>query len=98
MPDFTMASAMLRTNSSLTLQPNLFQVFHPMGGVRARPLDTAFSCASAALFSDSAKKMEKNNFLFMSVGLGSDARKCTHFYQNIVRDGSTRFDNPGLRF
>src|SRR5579864_1048402 len=47
MPDFTMASAIPRTSSSLTLQPNLFQEFHPIGGVSARPLETALSCANA---------------------------------------------------
>src|SRR5580698_3148660 len=36
MPDFTMASAVWRIKSSLTLQPNLFQLFHPIGGVGAR--------------------------------------------------------------
>src|SRR5215831_7896436 len=36
MPDFTTASAMLLIMSSLTLQPNLFQEFHPIGGVSAR--------------------------------------------------------------
>src|SRR5258706_13865692 len=36
MPDFTIASAICRIMSSLTLQPNLFQLFHPMGGVRTR--------------------------------------------------------------
>src|SRR5258706_7179639 len=34
MPDFPIASAICRIMSSLTLQPNLFQLFHPMGGVR----------------------------------------------------------------
>src|ERR1700751_3368250 len=36
MPDFTMASAMPLIMSSLTLQANLFQLFQPIGGVRAR--------------------------------------------------------------
>src|SRR3954464_15812393 len=31
-----MASAVCRIRSSLTLQPNLFQLFHPSCGVRAR--------------------------------------------------------------
>src|SRR5258708_18575964 len=47
MPDETMASAAPFTRSSLTLQPNLFQVFQPMGGVRARPFEGG-SCANAA--------------------------------------------------
>src|SRR5579864_8669790 len=41
-----MASAMPLIISSLTLHPNLFQEFHPMGGVRARFAETAVcSCA-----------------------------------------------------
>src|SRR5438445_8969229 len=49
MPDFTIASAMPRTSSSLTLQPNLFQVFQPIGGVRASPADTEVDCANVAV-------------------------------------------------
>jgi hypothetical protein len=40
MPDLTIASAILRIMSSLTLQANLFHEFQPMGGVRARVLAT----------------------------------------------------------
>src|SRR3954447_797743 len=36
MPDWTIASAVWRIRSSLTLQANLFQLFHPMGGTRAK--------------------------------------------------------------
>src|SRR5580700_10266024 len=35
MPDFTIASAVCLMRSSLTLQANLFQLFHPIGGVGA---------------------------------------------------------------
>jgi hypothetical protein len=35
-------------SSSLTLQANLFQVFQPMGGVRARLAEGLESCAAAA--------------------------------------------------
>src|ERR1700693_1141048 len=48
MPDFTRASAIPRTKSWLTLQANLFQVFQPIGGVRARLLATAGAGLSAA--------------------------------------------------
>src|SRR5262252_7037300 len=41
MPLATMPSAMDLMRSSLTLQPNLFQEFQPMGGVRQRPLSRA---------------------------------------------------------
>jgi len=35
MPVLTIASAVSRINPSLTLHANLFQLFHPIGGVRA---------------------------------------------------------------
>src|SRR5438093_1025625 len=46
MPDFTRASAMLLIMSSLTLQPNLFQEFQPMGGVSARPVEGELGCCA----------------------------------------------------
>src|ERR1700756_4036097 len=49
MPDFTMPSAMLLIRSSLTLQANLFQLFHPMGGVRARFAEGAEFCAQSGM-------------------------------------------------
>src|SRR5215813_9356563 len=48
MPLATMASAMPLINCSLTLQPNLFQLFQPMGGVRASPLSVARLPGAAA--------------------------------------------------
>src|SRR6185437_2022694 len=41
MPLDTSASAAWRIRSSLTLHPNLFQLFHPIGGVFAKPLSSA---------------------------------------------------------
>src|SRR5205807_4490924 len=41
MPLLTRASAADLTRSSVTLQPKRFQLFQPMGGVRARPLSRA---------------------------------------------------------
>src|SRR6516162_4718967 len=41
MPLVAMASAIARMRPSLMLQPKLFQLFQPMGGVRARPLVSA---------------------------------------------------------
>src|SRR5436190_10230595 len=38
MPLLTIASTMPRMSVSLTLQPKLFQLFQPMGGVSAKPL------------------------------------------------------------
>src|SRR5688500_18440031 len=43
MPLLTMASAICRTNASVTLQLNLFQLFQPIGGVRASPLFRAWA-------------------------------------------------------
>ena len=47
MPVRTMESAAPRTRSSLTLQANLFQLFQPIGGVRASPLSSAHSGMAA---------------------------------------------------
>src|ERR1700737_404560 len=41
MPLLTRASAADLTRSSLTLQPKRFQLFQPIGGVRARPFSSA---------------------------------------------------------
>src|SRR5207237_1180298 len=41
MPLLTRASAADLTRSSVTLQPKRFQLFQPIGGVRARPLSRA---------------------------------------------------------
>src|SRR5713226_8515820 len=45
MPVLTTASAISRISLSLTLQPNLFQLFQPMGGVAAT---AGVACACAA--------------------------------------------------
>src|ERR1700693_1393647 len=47
MPEATIASAICRIRSSLTLQPNLFQLFHPIGGVLANALSCADSSTGA---------------------------------------------------
>jgi hypothetical protein len=43
-----MASVISLINFSLTLQPNLFQLFHPIGGVRASPLSSVRARAADA--------------------------------------------------
>src|SRR5579862_6059736 len=48
MPEETMASAACLIRSSLTSQANLFQLFQPIGGVRARPLSSARRAGAAA--------------------------------------------------
>src|SRR5512142_1908768 len=55
MPLLTMASATLLIRLSLMLQPNLFQLFQPMGGVRARPLSSARAGAAEASRSPAAR-------------------------------------------
>src|ERR1700746_530104 len=49
MPDFTIASAMPLIMSSLTLQANLFQLFHPIGGGNARFAEGAAFCAQSGM-------------------------------------------------
>src|SRR6266568_6347358 len=63
-PDLTIASAIPRTSSSLTLQANLFQVFHPMGGVSAWPFETGFSCANTDAANDKNRKIASCLFIF----------------------------------
>src|SRR2546421_9172879 len=47
-PELTVVSAVCSTSCSLTLQPNAFQSFQPIGGVRARPLFRAAAGAAVA--------------------------------------------------
>src|SRR6266542_5713689 len=77
-PDLTIASAMPRTNSSLTLQANLFQVFQPMGGVSAKPFETEFPWPNRDAASDKNRIMI--NCLFMFVCL-----KQAHTFLSEVR-------------
>src|SRR5690348_17230952 len=51
MPELTIASAVLRTTCSLTLQANLFQLFQPIGGVSASPFGALLttSCVVSAI-------------------------------------------------
>ncbi len=42
MPLLTIASAICRIRVSLMLQPKVFQVFQPIGGVSATPLSSAW--------------------------------------------------------
>src|SRR5437016_6301453 len=79
MPDFTMESAAPRISSSLTLHPNLFQVFQPMGGVRARLVDgDLFSWAEITVDSSNNKVARANSFDRM-IFFG---RRPRLFYQN----------------
>src|SRR2546430_6828957 len=48
MPELTIVSAVCSTSCSLTSQPNEFQSFQPIGGVRARPLFSAAAGVAVA--------------------------------------------------
>src|SRR3954471_19466169 len=67
MPDLTIASAMPRTSSSLTLHPNLFQVFHPIGGVRASPFEVSDCASETAVNSEHRVADRHKSFLILLV-------------------------------
>src|SRR5207247_6611085 len=48
MPELTIVSAVCSTSCSLTWQPNEFQSFQPIGGVRGRPLVSAAAGGAVA--------------------------------------------------
>src|SRR5580693_2434014 len=76
--------------SSLTLQPNLFQEFQPMGGVRARLADGgAPSCCATELATSSSAQKHRTKirrFIFMQT-----------FYQNQARIGTGKMKAEGRR-
>src|SRR5207237_5377501 len=79
MPDFTRASAMLLIMSSLTLQPNLFQEFQPMGGVRARPAEGELGCCAERV----AMKLERLKAMAMTeriIFMQALYQKCENIY------------------
>src|SRR5262249_831505 len=84
MPDFTIASAIPRIISSLTLQPNLFQLFHPMGGVSARLADGAAFCAKRAAQA-SIKTAAHNRRVIVCISCSSTWP--SHLYQRRRRAG-----------
>ena len=47
MPLLTIASAICRISVSLMLQPNVFQLFQPIGGVRATPFSSAWALGAS---------------------------------------------------
>src|SRR5712692_834538 len=63
MPLLTRASAADLTRSSLTLQPKRFQLFQPMGGVRARPFSRA--CVGGTHNRDPTYKIRLNKQDFL---------------------------------
>src|SRR6478672_7750269 len=70
MPLPTMASAMPLIMSSLTLQPNLFQLFQPIGGVRASPLSQARASGTLVATSPSSRQ-QAACFSTLNIGITS---------------------------
>ena len=71
MPDFTIASAIDLIMSSLTLQANLFQLFHPIGGVRAslaEMLSSAIRGVATSVSANNARTARFDDMVF-SVGI-----------------------------
>ncbi len=61
-----MASAADLTTSSFTLHANLFQLFHPIGGVCATPLSEALARIASGALAHTSKKIEaspRHNFV-----------------------------------
>ena len=55
MPESTIASAVASTSLALTSQWNVFQLFQPIGGVRAWPLSRAMAGETAKRDKDAAR-------------------------------------------
>src|SRR5882762_1851816 len=84
-----MPSAMDFKRSSLTLQPNLFQLFQPIGGVRATPLSHALASFAADKIARKliARMTAPRNQVSVFIFMPPDAQKS--------RSDTTRF--PGGR-
>src|SRR6267378_256656 len=63
MPLLTRASAADLTRSSVTLQAKRFQLFQPMGGVRARPFSRACTGRTEPRNARNKSKINERNFL-----------------------------------
>src|SRR5215470_8690631 len=83
MPLETMASVMDLIMSSLTLQANLFQLFQPMGGVRATPLSQARALGTR--MNARAKKINTlRNFAIFIATSGSRGEIIQEFVKRFV--------------
>src|ERR1700726_1012943 len=110
-PLLTMASAASRINCSLTLQPNLFQLFHPIGGVPANMSSAA--CAPSrkrselqTAMSNHASRLEKLHtwilptpYLFRDAAIlrivGSVSISSSLFGRGILQLGRVSSRAPG---
>src|SRR6266568_5495053 len=81
MPLLAIASAMLRTVASSMRLANLFQLFQPIGGVRARPLSATLCSAGRGLRGGSAPSPAGARTATISVGL-SVGRRRVEIYQS----------------
>src|SRR6266403_4798261 len=61
MPVLTTASAISRISLSLTSHPNLFQLFHPIGGVAATVADCASAVRGDVVLTNRASDVSKRN-------------------------------------
>src|ERR1017187_8809960 len=97
MPLETMASAACLIRSSLTLQENLFQLFQPMGGVRANPLSSARNSPAATRKPSAAiPKATRPMRTFVSMSLNYHiARSCG---ARTLRAASALMPTPFLRY
>src|SRR3954469_24239141 len=73
MPVETRASAVALSRDSLTLQPNLFQLFQPMGGVAARPSAARAGAPARRRRPTSSMRIRSSAWTSMATSVG------THF-------------------
>src|ERR1700683_5252981 len=93
MPELTTASAAPLMRSSLTLQPNLFQLFQPIGGVRAKPLSRASSGEHSAAARDAPNTISRRRARHHDISIGISPI----LYRGRVRAGFEREENRRLR-
>src|SRR5207302_8268481 len=94
MPLLTRASAADLTRSSVTLHAKRFQLFQPMGGVRARPLSRAR--ADGAHRKNPKNKESARRFVSLAkFSMRSSQRTLVFFYFTQQRQNCPR--SPGAR-
>src|SRR5580658_3428634 len=94
MPLVAMASAVARTTCSFRpLQANLFQLFQPMGGVRATPLSSARPAGSRVSKATAAIVQEQSR-IFIGAFLSSAVREELYIAGEMGSGGAgTRREN-----
>src|SRR5262249_2785645 len=84
-----MPSAIDLMRSSLTLQPNLFQEFQPMGGVRARPLSSAREVSARERRARKSRNQASKAAVNVFIGAPPHLEKSAEMIQE---NGSERLD------